>query len=210
MLQGQIPIAFVAASLVVLIMPGPGVLYVVARSMGQGFLAAFVSALGLSCGVLVHVMASTIGLSALLMTSATAYSVLKYVGAIYLIYLGIQTLRSARPVGNVPAIRHLPPFQLFRDGVIVSALNPKIAVFFLAFIPQFVDPALGSVSRQFAVLGLAYAALALVTDSAYGFFAIAASRWFRARLLSGPWPQLVSGSLLIGLGVKAAVTARHQ
>lgn len=206
----QIPVAFVAASLIVLIIPGPGVLYVVARSVGQGFSAALASALGLSCGVLVHVAASTIGLSALLLTSSAAYAFVKYVGACYLIYLGIQTLRTARSLGEAPTVQSMSHWMLFRDGVVVSVFNPKIALFFLAFLPQFVDPDLGSISTQFLILGLVYAGLAFITDSAYGFFAVGVSRYISSAVLKGPWLNYITGFLLVGLGMKAAAAAKPQ
>ena len=205
-----VPATFILASLIILIIPGPGVLYVVARSLEQGIPAAFLSALGLSCGVLVHVVGSTIGLSAVLMASATAFTIVKYLGAAYLIYLGIKTLLSARRPGPTAKPSKSTHSRMFLEGVIVSAFNPKIAVFFLAFLPQFVDPELGSPSLQFAVLGLTYAGLALVTDSIYGVAAAGAKRAIKGPVLGGVWLTYLSGSLLIGLGIRAAATARLE
>ena len=131
-------VGFVLASLVVLLIPGPGVLYTVARSLSQGQRAGLVSVLGLSAGALVHVAAATIGLSAILLTSATAFGIVKALGAAYLIYLGICALLARDATADVGAPEPRLLSRLFTDGVVVSVLNPKIAVFFLAFLPQFV------------------------------------------------------------------------
>ena len=160
-------LGFVAAALVVLLIPGPGVLYIVARSVSQGQRAGLASVLGLSVGALVHVAAATVGLSAILLTSATAFGVVKALGAGYLIYLGIRTLLARHSTAGADASAPRSMYRLFTDGVVVSVLNPKIAVFFLAFLPQFVEPNRGSVPQQVLVLGLLYVALALFTDGAY-------------------------------------------
>lgn len=144
--EGASLLAFVAAALVVLVIPGPGVLYIIARSLSQGRRAGLISVLGLSAGALVHVVAATAGLTAILLTSATAFGIVKALGAAYLIYLGLCALFSRQPAVDVEAPAPHSLSRLFTDGVIVSVLNPKIAVFFLAFLPQFVDPARGSAS----------------------------------------------------------------
>ena len=139
-------LGFVAAALVVLLIPGPGVLYMVARSLGQGQRAGLVSVVGLSVGALVHVSAATAGLSAILLTSATAFGFVKTFGAGYLIYLGVRAILARDETTDVGAPLPRSLRRLFIDGVVVSVLNPKIAVFFLAFLPQFVDPSQGPVS----------------------------------------------------------------
>ena len=202
-------LAFVAAALVVLLIPGPGVLYIVARSLSQGQQAGFVSVLGLSVGALVQVAAATLGLSAILLTSATAFGIVKILGAGYLIYLGLRTL-LARPTtaGGEPFVpRSLS--RLFIDGVVVSVFNPKIAVFFLAFLPQFVEPSRGPVPPQVLFLGLLYVALALFTDSGYALLAGRLRRWFGGRVVHGPIPRYASGVVYIGLGVSTALADRH-
>ncbi len=209
MLSGTLLLGFVVAALIVLIIPGPGVLYVVARSLGQGRRAGLASALGLSLGVLVHIAAAAVGLSAILLTSATAFGVVKAVGAGYLIYLGISMLLADRPVLEVNAPEPLSMVRLVADGVVVSVFNPKIAVFFLAFLPQFVDPGAGSIPLQVAFLGLLYAVLALVTDGAYAVLAGVLRRWFGGRIMQGPLPRYVCGSLFIGLGINTALTGRR-
>lgn len=203
-------LGFVAAALVVLLIPGPGVLYTVARSVGQGRRAGLVSVLGLSIGALVHVAAAAAGLSALLLTSATAFGIVKALGAGYLIYLGIRTLFARRPAVGMVVVSPLSLPRLLIDGVVISVFNPKIALFFLAFLPQFVDPGLGSVPRQVLLLGLLYVALALVTDSAYALLAGGLRNCFSGRVLQGPLPRYLSGCLYLGLGVNAALAGRQQ
>ena len=145
MLGDTLLLGFVAVALVVLLIPGPGVLYMVARSLGQGQRAGLVSVVGLSVGALVHVSAATAGLSAILLTSATAFGFVKTLGAGYLIYLGVRAILARYETTDVGAPLPRSLRRLFIDGVVVSVFNPKIAVFFLAFLPQFVDPSQGPV-----------------------------------------------------------------
>jgi threonine/homoserine/homoserine lactone efflux protein len=202
-------LGFILAALVVLLIPGPGVLYIVARSLGQGHRAGFISVLGLSAGALVHVVAATAGVSAILLTSATAFGVVKLLGAAYLVYLGVRTLFVDEGPAAAEAATPRSASRLFTDGVLVSVLNPKIAVFFLAFLPQFVDAARGPVASQVFVLGLIYVSLALVTDGGYALLAGSVRRWMGTRLLHGPWPRYASGALYIGLGASAAMNERR-
>jgi threonine/homoserine/homoserine lactone efflux protein len=194
---------FAAAALALAVVPGPAVLYIVARSVDQGRFAGLVSALGICVGSLVHVTAATIGLSSLLASSATAFTVVKYAGAAYLILLGIHRLLTREEVAEV-AVR--PPRALrkiFRDGVIVNVLNPKTALFFLAFLPQFVDPAQGAATLQILVLGLVFTVIALSSDSLWALAAGTAggllrrSRWY---LGVKRW---VNGTVLVALGASA-------
>ncbi len=207
---GTLLLGFVAAALLVLLIPGPGVLYVVARSVGQGYRAGLASALGLSLGALAHVAAAAAGLSAILLTSATAFGVVKALGAGYLIYLGIRTLFADRPTVSMEAATPLSMYHLLRDGVVVSVFNPKIAVFFLAFLPQFIDPSLGSVPQQVFLLGLLYAALAFMTDSTYALLAGSVRHWLGGRVMQEPLPRYVSGGLYLGLGAYAALADRRH
>jgi len=208
--SGTLLLGFIAAALVVLLIPGPGVLYIVARSISQGYRAGLASVVGLAAGALVHVAAATAGLSAILLASATAFGIVKILGAGYLIYLGIRTLLSSRS-----SIRMDPPsphslYRLFTDGVIISVFNPKIAMFFLAFLPQFVDPAGGPVAQQFLFLGLLYVALALITDGTYALLAARLRHWLGGRVMQGPIPRFMSGGLYLGLGVSAALIGRQD
>ena len=200
---------FIAAALVVLLLPGPGVLYIVARSLSQGRRAGLVSAVGLSAGALVHVAAATLGLSAIMLASATAFGVVKALGAAYLIYLGIRALLARQPVAGTTTVAPRSLRRLFTDGVVVSVLNPKIAIFFLAFLPQFADPGLGPVPQQIMLLGLLYALLALFTDSAYVLLADSLRRWFGGRWTRGSLPRYGSAAVYLGLGVSAALTERR-
>ena len=208
MIDGTAMTGFFIAALVVLVLPGPGVLYVVARSVSQGRDAGLVSAAGLSVGALVHVAAAAGGLSAVLLTSASAFATVKLVGAAYLIYLGVAALRGSGGVVGPEEARPRSRFRLFWDGVMVSALNPKIAVFFLAFLPQFVNPAAGSVGQQVVVLGLAYCLMAWVTDSLYAVLSSQAWRWISQGARPKRVARYVEGTVYIGLGVRTGLLER--
>jgi len=202
-------LGFIAAALVLLLTPGPGVMYIVARSIGQGSRAGLVSVLGLAAGALVHVAAAAAGMSAILLASATAFGLVKAAGAAYLIYLGIRTLLARGAVAGTEVCTPRSSGRLCADGALVSILNPKIALFFLAFLPQFVDPGRGPVAQQILLLGLLYVALALVTDSAYALLAGSLRHRLRDRALQGPLPRYISGSVYLGLGLGTALTGRR-
>jgi len=163
----------------------------------------------LSAGALVHVAAATIGLSAILLTSATAFGIVKALGAAYLIYLGICALLARDATADVGAPEPRLLSRLFTDGVVVSVLNPKIAVFFLAFLPQFVEPGRGPIPQQILFLGLIYVVLALVTDGAYALLAGRVRGWFGSRIMQGSVPRYTSGAVYIGLGVSTALAERQ-
>jgi threonine/homoserine/homoserine lactone efflux protein len=185
-------------------------MYILARSLSQGHRAGLVSVLGLSAGALVHVAAATAGLSAIVLASATAFGTVKILGAGYLIYLGIRTLLARGPAASIEATTRRSLYRVFTDGVLVSVLNPKIAIFFLAFLPQFVEPSQGPIPQQILLLGLIYIALALVTDSAYAILAGGLRNWISGRIVRGPLPRYASGILYLGLGVTMALTGRRQ
>ena len=170
MLDASTLLVFAAASAALIATPGPSVIFIVTRSLEGGRRAGLVSMLGVETGALLHVAAAALGLSALLTSSATAFAVVRYAGAAYLILLGLQALRrhagSAREAAPSPG-----PGRLFRQGVLVNALNPKVALFFLAFLPQFVDPSRGAVAGQVLVLGLLFVLLAVVGDGVYALVA---------------------------------------
>jgi len=200
---------FVAAALVLLLTPGPAVLYIVTRSLDQGRRAGLVSMLGVHVGTLAHVAAAAAGLSALLAASATAFSVVKYLGAGYLVYLGIRRLLDRRGTASVER-RVRPLRRAFFDGVVVNVLNPKTALFFLAFLPQFVDVSRGSVGAQILGLGLLFVMLGAFTDGLYAVSAGAAAQWLRGNprfLASERW---ISGSMYVGLGVAAALSSGNR
>ena len=196
---------FVVAALALLLVPGPAVLYIVARSVEQGRLAGLVSDLGIFTATLMHVLAAALGLSALLMSSALAFAVVKYVGAAYLIWLGLRKLfgPAVSPDEQLALPRH-SYWKLFRDGFIVNLLNPKTALFFLAFLPQFVDVSRGHVAMQIAFLGLLFAVLGSVTDGCYAIAAGTAGNWIKRNRVYLRFERYVSGTVFIGLGLTAA------
>jgi threonine/homoserine/homoserine lactone efflux protein len=198
---------FVAAALLLLVTPGPAVLYIVARSVDQGRAAGLVSALGVHAGTLVHIVAAAAGLSVLLAASAALFNLVKYLGAAYLVFLGVRRILDRAPPGGPGQARAIPWRRALLDGAIVNALNPKTALFFLAFLPQFVDPIRGPVGPQVLALGLVFVMLGLVTDGLYAIAAGSARRWILAaspRFMTGQ--RWVTGAMYIGLGVAAAFT----
>ena len=199
-------ITFVLAALVVLVIPGPGVLYVVTRSLTQGLDAGLMSVLGLSAGALVHVVAATIGLSAILVASASAFGVIKLLGALYLIYLGLHAILTRKSPLNISEPRAASMYRVFFDGIVISVLNPKIALFFLAFLPQFVSPNFGPITQQFLFLGLLYVALAICTDGLYAICASSLRSFVNQRFVLGPVPRLTRGFVYLGLGASLALT----
>jgi threonine/homoserine/homoserine lactone efflux protein len=201
---------FVLAALVLLLTPGPAVLYIVTRSIDQGRRAGLVSVLGVHVGTLAHIFAAAAGLSALLAASATAFSVVKYLGAAYLIYIGVRRLldRSTKSLAAPGEPKRLR--RAFLDGVVVNVLNPKTGLFFLAFLPQFVSVSRGHVGEQIVSLGVVFVLLGAVTDSLYALTAGSAAQWLRGKprfLASERW---ISGGLYIGLGVAAAFSSNHR
>lgn len=197
---------FLLAALILLLTPGPAVLYIIARSMDQGRLAGFVSVLSIESGNSVHVLAATLGLSAILMSSALAFSVVKYLGAAYLVYLGIRRVIQRGQAQGAIHLQNQSLRRIFSQGVLVAALNPKTALFFLAFLPQFVDPAAGSVTLQFLTLGGLFVTMAIVTDSMYAFLASTAGDWLKQNQSFLRAEKYVAGSVYIGLGLTAALT----
>jgi threonine/homoserine/homoserine lactone efflux protein len=164
---------FALSTLALLVIPGPSVIFVVARTLEHGRAAGLVSVLGIETGALVHVVAAAAGLSALLASSPEASTLLRFTGGGYLLWLGARALRTAAPpatAGGPPATT-MSKARLFAQGILVDALNLKTALFFMAFLPAFVDPARGPVATQTAVLGLCFVALALVSDGAYAVLA---------------------------------------
>jgi threonine/homoserine/homoserine lactone efflux protein len=197
---------FAAAALALAITPGPAVLYIVTRSISQGRAAGVVSCLGVALGGLFHVLAATLGLSAVLATSALAFGVVKYAGAAYLIWLGVKKLRSkAAPLDEqVEDEVSLP--RAFREGVVVNVLNPKTALFFLAFLPQFVVPSRGNVPLQCAILGGVFILIALCTDTAWSLAASSARSWLRGHPRFVATERYVTGGVYLTLGLAAAAT----
>ena len=162
---------FAVASVVLLLTPGPAVLYIVARSIERGRAAGLVSVLGIHLATIVHITAAAVGLSALIVSSALAFAVVKYLGAAYLIWIGIRTFMAKNPDPEMPAVPAEPLSRVFRDGFVVNLFNPKTAIFFLAFLPQFIDPARGALAWQILVLGLTFMGLGMISDGTYALLA---------------------------------------
>ena len=193
---------FIPAAVLLLIIPGPAVLYVVTRSVQQGRRAGLLSVAGLHTGTLVHITAAAVGLSALLARSAVVFSIVKYAGAAYLVFLGIATLRRA-DAAEVAVEARRSNRRVFAQGFIVEVLNPKVALFFVAFLPQFVDPARGHIAAQIVAFGLTYLALGLVTDSLYALVGARLAARLRASRRARRRQRYVTGTIFLGLGVVA-------
>lgn len=199
-------VAFAGAAMLLFILPGPAVVYIVTRSLSQGRAAGLVSVAGIHLGSAVHILAAAVGLSALIAASATAFTTIRWLGAAYLVYLGLRTLIGHDE--SFVASRTEPSSyrRVFAQGVIVNVLNPKVALFFLAFVPQFIDPSLGSTTVQVAVLGVVFVAAGVVSD---GIYALAAGA-LGDRLMTRPRWRTASrygaGAIYLTLGAAAAVS----
>lgn len=194
---------FMLSSLALLVIPGPAVLYIVTRSVQQGRTAGLVSALGVGLGSMVHILAAAAGLSALLLSSALAFTVVKVLGAGYLLYIGIRTLLERTPPPSEEEVPALPLGKIFAQGVVVNILNPKTALFFLAFLPQFVHPETGSPLIQILILGSCFVVLGVLSDSMYALLA----GWLGKRLRKNQTflrrQKYFAGSIYMALGVVA-------
>jgi threonine/homoserine/homoserine lactone efflux protein len=199
---------FVVASLVLLLTPGPAVLFIVARSVQQGRAAGLVSVLGIHLGTIVHITAAAVGLSALLVQSALAFAIVKYLGAAYLIWIGIRTLMAKDPDPETRVMKAEPLGRVFRDGFVVNLFNPKTAIFFLSFLPQFVDPAGAAVHWQILVLGLTFMGLGMISDAMFALAAGAAGDFLRRSRRALRVQRWFAGISFIGLGVTAALASR--
>jgi threonine/homoserine/homoserine lactone efflux protein len=196
---------FCLTSLALLVIPGPAVLYVVVQGAEQGRRAGLASVGGVHLGTLVHVAAATVGLSALIVASATAFTAVKLAGAAYLVYVGVRKLLGRADPSLEPGRQRISYRRTFARGAIVNVLNPKTALFFLALLPQFVDPDRGGVWSQALLLGLTFVALGLVTDSAYAVTAGTVGGFLRRRRRT---MRYGSGLVFVGLGAVAALTKR--
>ena len=200
-------ITFAVASLSLLVIPGPAVIYVLNRSVADGRNTALSGVAGLEIGNFMHVIAATLGLSAIIAASATAFSTVKWAGALYLVFVGIRTLLS-KPTPPDARSTSATARKAFTQGIIVNTLNPKVALFFLSYLPQFIDPDRGSPALQSFVLGSIFVALGCCSDATYTLTASA----LRDRLLTGralPFVQrYVAGSVFVALGVVASTARR--
>jgi threonine/homoserine/homoserine lactone efflux protein len=202
-------VLFLTASLVVIAAPGPDNILVLTRGVAQGRSAAFVSAAGASLGLVVHSGFAAVGLSALLAQSAVAFSVVKYIGAAYLIYLGVRALLDREGFAVRRGEGPTPLRKVFTQAVASNVLNPKIAVFFLAYLPQFADPAKGGTALQLLVLGLAFALLTLAIFGALALFSGTVGSWLRTHPKFADGLGWLTGGVLILLGLRLALQERR-
>jgi threonine/homoserine/homoserine lactone efflux protein len=201
---------FCLAALALLVIPGPSVLYIVTRSIHQGRAAGMVSMLGIHVGTLFHVAAAALGLSALLMSSAVAFNAVKYLGAAYLVFLGIRTLMSKDDGEQFAEIKRDKLSRIFTQGIVVNVLNPKTALFFFAFLPQFADPDRGSVALQIVVLGVSFILLGILSDGTYGLLAARFGDWLKTKPRFARSQRIFSGSMYVALGVGAALSGTSK
>lgn len=201
---------FIVSGLLLNIMPGPDSLLIMTRSATQGARAGCAAALGIGTGTLVHVLAAALGLSALLATSATAFTVVKYVGAAYILYMALGLLRS-QPGGAVAAARIAPLAyrSIFAQGFLTNVLNPKVALFFLAFVPQFIDADAPNKALAFIVLGCIFNLNGMLWCHALALFTAHASARLKVSPIVSLWLNRVTGGLFVWLGVKLALSKTH-
>jgi threonine/homoserine/homoserine lactone efflux protein len=199
---------FLAAGLALNFTPGPDMLYVTARGASEGKSAGIVSALGIGAGTLVHITLVALGLAALLAAVPLAYTVVRIGGAAYLVYLGVRALRSRSSL----TLQHVEPASLrtiFRQGVITNVLNPKVALFFLAFLPQFIDPSRGNPALQVVALGLLFDTTGTIVNLGVALGSSRAAASLRRNTRAADILQKITGALFIGLGVRLAITGRR-
>jgi threonine/homoserine/homoserine lactone efflux protein len=202
-------ILFVGVAWALIITPGPDMLYVITRGVTQGRRAGMLSALGVICGILVHTTAAAFGLTLLLQTSAFAFLIVKTLGAIYLIYLGIKAWRDKSTFSVQTSVSNVSLRKVFWQGVLSNVLNPTVAIFFLAFLPQFVDKGSGNVPFQMVILGLTFACFGLCFLLAIGYSSGKIGSLLTRRPQYAQFLQRLAGGILIGLGIRLALTERR-
>ena len=203
-------ILFVLAALALLLIPGPAVLYIVSQGASQGRRGGLASVGGIELAGLTHAVAAAFGLSAILLSSALAFDIVKYAGAVYLVLLGLHTIflkRDTNPVAIGPVASRTSSTKLLVHGYFVNLLNPKTALFFYAFLPQFIVPSEGGIIEQFLALGVLFVALASCTDSMYALTSSAAGEWLSHRTGLLKTQKYVTGCTYILLGFFAATTS---
>jgi threonine/homoserine/homoserine lactone efflux protein len=204
----NIILVFIAAFLLSAI-PGPDMLYIIARGTGQGRAAGLLSSLGIATGGLIQTCAVALGLSGLFLMVPVAYEVIKYVGAVYLIYLGVRTIFSRQEVVASPLGEKASLARVFLQGSLTTLLNPKVAFFYLAFLPQFVDQTRGYIPLQLIILGLVYNITGLAVDSSVAYLSSFLGQWLKNRLGAARFLRWLTGGTFIGLGVRLAFSQRQ-
>jgi threonine/homoserine/homoserine lactone efflux protein len=201
---------FLGAALVLLLVPGPAVLYITARSANQGRLAGLVSVLAIETANFLQAVAATLGLSAILLSSALAFDVVKYLGAAYLIYLGVRKLLTSEEVAESGALKQESLSRIYWQGFAINLLNPKTALFYFAFLPQFVDPAKGNVTGQTLFLGALFVGMAIITDSLYALLASSLAENLRGSRHFQKGQRYFAGLVYVGLGITTALTGSKK
>ena len=202
-------VLFIGVSWALIVAPGPDMIYVITRGVTQGRKAGMLSAVGVICGILVHTTAAAFGLTLILQTSALAFMLVKYLGSIYLIYLGIKAWGDKSTFSLQSSTINVSLRKVFWQGVLSNVLNPKIAIFFLAFLPQFVDRGSNSVTLQMVVLGLTFAFFGLCFLLAVGYFSGTIGSWLTLRPRIGQFLGRFAAGILIALGIRLALTERQ-
>ena len=200
--------SFAIATLALNLAPGPDMTYVAARSLGQGRRAGLISALGISAGCVFHVAVAAAGVAVLLRAWPQAYTVVRIVGALYLFYLGVGLIGRARSATELTAVAMDSDLAIFRQGIVTNVLNPKVALFFLAFLPQFVDPSRGWVALQTAGLGAWFITSGTIVNVAVAWLAGSARVLLQSRA-GRAWFRRASGAILVALGVRLALARSH-
>lgn len=208
MIDAHTLMAFALVTLGLFLIPGPAVLLVLARGMSGGRRVGIATGLGIASGDFVHTLMATLGLSAVLMTSALAFSLVKYLGAAYLIYLGMRAFLEKSSAIELPAIGRIAPAKAYRQAVLAEILNPKTALFFLAFLPQFVHPERGASLAQFAELGGLFVIMSALYTSLIATGAGAFGRWLTRHRRIGAWQGKFVGSIYLALGIKLSLEHR--
>jgi threonine/homoserine/homoserine lactone efflux protein len=199
---------FVLAGSVLVAIPGPNHIYIITRGLSQGRAAGLASAAGVETGTLVYCAAAAAGLAALIASSALAFDAVRYLGAAYLIYLGLRALLRYEPPQLTGPPDPVPLRRVYAEGVLVNVLNPKVALFFVAFLPQFLDPGRGPVAMQIVVLGLIMATIGMLSDVAYALAAGSLGTWLNTRPTFFRRQRYLTGTIYLALGVVAAITGR--
>lgn len=205
MISHDVLTTYLVVVLGLMIIPGPATLLTLARSVSGGRRAGMATGLGIAAGDFVHATMATFGLSALLATSAVAFQAVKYAGVAYLVYLGIKAFLEKSGSLDLPAAQVVPPMQAFRQGLFTEILNPKTALFFLAFLPQFIHPESGSVIAQFSLLGIIFVGLSICVTSLLALAAGSIRGWLSRNRTIGRWQGKVIGSIYMALGVRLAL-----
>ena len=201
---------FAFASLMLNITPGNDMMYVASRSMGQGIKAGIISALGITAGCMVHIAAAVVGLSAIIAKSAIAFDVIKYLGAAYLIYLGVKSIlkktsNAFKAAGEIKKESH---WKIFRQGAITNVLNPKVTLFFLAFLPQFINLKSGQPQNQILLLGTWFNFSGLVVNATVAILFRKLGNWLGKSQAFIKWKEKITGMVLLALGIKVALSSR--